>query len=136
KPERIENIKACIDNMLTTDKVDDWDWIDAIQMAMPIFAKLGRIYQDERYFERMYAMYHHTKSIEGGNGMYNKKDCLWWRDKDYDPPYAEPNGEDCYWSRGNGWVFAALVRVLNDIPKNEKHRDEYIKDFKDMAEAL
>ena len=22
--------------------------------------------------------------------------------KDYVPPYKEPNGEDCYWSRGNG----------------------------------
>ncbi len=37
---------------------------------------------------------------------------MWWRDKDFDPPYKEPNGEDCYWSRGNGWVVAALVRTL------------------------
>ena len=38
----------------------------------------------------------------GGKGLYNPADHLWWRDKDFVPPYKEPNGEDCYWSRGNG----------------------------------
>ena len=57
-------------------------------------------------------------------------------DKDFDPPYKEPNGNSCYWSRGNGWVVAALVRVLNAIPKNENHRTEYIADFKKMMAAL
>jgi rhamnogalacturonyl hydrolase YesR len=133
---RIVNTKASIDSMMITSKIDDWDWIDAIQMAMPVYSRLGRIYKDDVYFERMYEMYHHTKTIEGGNGSFNKKDGLWWRDKDYDPPYAEPNGEDCYWSRGNGWVFAALVRVLNDIPEDEPHRKEYIRDFQSMAKAL
>ncbi len=134
--KRIENVKASIDSMMVTDKVDDWDWIDAIQMAMPVFAQLGRIYKDDTYFERMYEMYNHTKNIEGENGMYNKSDGLWWRDKDFDPPYTEPNGEDCYWSRGNGWVIAALVRVLEQIPEDEGHRKEYITDFKSMAKAL
>ena len=50
---------------------------------------------------------------QGGNGLYNKTDHLWWRDPDFDPPYVEPNGKNCYWSRGNGWVYAALVRVLD-----------------------
>lgn len=135
-PERIKNTKASIDNMMATDKVDDWDWIDAVQMAMPVFAKLGRIYDNEAYFERMYAMYHHTKNIEGDNGMFNPEDGLWWRDADYDPPYTEPNGEDCYWSRGNGWILAALARVLEEIPENEPHRKEYIQDMKTMAKAL
>ena len=41
KEERIRNIKACIDNMVKSDKADDWNWIDALQMAMPVFVKLG-----------------------------------------------------------------------------------------------
>ena len=68
--------------------------------------------------------------------MYNPKDGLWWRDKDFDPPYKEPNGEDCYWSRGNGWVYAALIRVLEEVPAAETHRQDYINDFKAMSEAL
>jgi len=134
--KRIDSVKASIDKMKATDKIDDWDWIDAIQMAMPVYARLGRIYKQDAYFERMYEMYNHTKRIEGDHGMYNKKDALWWRDADYDPPYTEPNGEDCYWSRGNGWVLAALVRVMQQIPADEPHRAEYERDLKDMCKAL
>ncbi|MBP1666575.1 MAG: glycoside hydrolase family 88 protein [Bacteroidetes bacterium] len=61
--ERIKDIKACIDNMLATDKVDDWSWIDAIHMAMPVFARLGYIYKDYRYFDRAHEMYLFTKSL-------------------------------------------------------------------------
>lgn len=134
--ERIRNIKTCMDMLVNTPQNDDWSWIDAIQMAMPIFAELGVLYKDDRYFEKMYQMYSHTRNVHGKNGLYNPKHGLWWRDADFCPPYKEPNGSDCYWSRGNGWVFTALARVLNVIPKDEKHRNEYIKDFKTMAKAI
>ena len=136
KPERIKNIKASIDSMMMTSKVDDWSWIDAIQMAIPVFTKLGVIYKDTSYFHRMYEMYSFSKYKHGGNGLYNPADKLWWRDKDFVAPYKEPNGEDCYWSRGNGWVVAALVRVLKDLPKKETHRAEYLADLKAMLKAL
>jgi rhamnogalacturonyl hydrolase YesR len=84
----------------------------------------------------MYEMYAYTKHKHGGNGLYNEEEHLWWRDKDFVPPYKEPNGQNCYWSRGNGWVVAALVRVLNTIPKNEAHYQEYLADYKDMMTAL
>lgn len=135
KEERIKAIKERIDLKLKTPEITDWTWIDAIQMAMPVFAKLGVIYNDKAYFEHMYKMYAHTKNVQGG-GLYNKKEGLWWRDKDFVPPYKEPNGEDCYWSRGNGWVVAALVRVLAITPKDEAHRAEYEQDLKDMLKAL
>jgi unsaturated rhamnogalacturonyl hydrolase len=136
QPHRIEKIKASVDSMMRTGKIDDWNWIDAIQMAMPVFAKLGVIYKDQRYWERMYAMYMFTRNQHGDNGLFNPQDNLWWRDKDFDPPYREPNGEDCYWSRGNGWVLAALVRVLDILPKDAPHRKQYEDDFRLMAEAL
>lgn len=136
KPEYVVKIKASIDGMMRTDKVDDWNWIDAIQMAMPVFARLGVLYNEPSYFERTHAMYMHTRNVEGGKGLFNPEDNLWWRDKDFIPPYKEPNGEDCYWSRGNGWVVAALVRVLATIPKTEKYRTQYEEDFIAMMEAL
>lgn len=136
KPERIANIKANIDYIISSDKNDDWWWIDALQMAMPVYAKLGVVYDDDKYYEKMYDIYMYTKTQHGDNGLYNPEDGLWWRDKDYDAPYKESNGEDCYWSRGNGWVFAALVRVLEIMPADAPHRDEYTKTFKEMAAAL
>lgn len=133
QPERLENVKASIDLMMATEKTDDWNWIDALQMAMPVFAKLSVITGDNSYSGRMYEMFMDSKVKQG---FYNQKDKLWWRDKDFLPPYKEPNGEDCYWSRGNGWVVAALVRVLGILPENDPHRKEYINTYKEMMKAL
>lgn len=136
KEERIKDIKTSIDNVIASGKNDDWSWIDAIQMGMPVFTKLGNLYNDTKYFDKMYDMYAYTKNRHGDKGLYNREDHLWWRDKDFDPPYKEPNGEDCYWSRGNGWVVMALVRVLEELPKSDPHYAEYLQDFKDMCAAL
>jgi len=136
QPERVAAIKATMDNMVASDKCDDWNWIDAIQMAMPVFTRLGVLYSDTAYFHKMYALYHFTKFNHGGQGLYNQREHLWWRDKDFVPPYTEPNGQNCYWSRGNGWVLAALVRVLSLLPKNEPHRAEYLQDYMDMVHAI
>lgn len=136
KPERIKYIKMSIDSMLNTNKIDDWYWIDALQMAMPVFAKLGKIYNDNRYYKRMYEMYVYTRDSIGGTGLYNKEEHLWWRDKDFLPPYKEPNGKNCYWSRGNGWVIAALARTLDIIPSNTIGYDLYLNDYKNMVDAI
>jgi len=134
-PERIKDIKASIDLMMPTAKIDDWNWVDALQMAMPVFLRLGNLY-DTSYHRRMYEMYAFSKYKHGINGLYNPADHLWWRDKDFVPPYKEPNGEDCYWSRGNGWVVAALTKTLAGLPKNDPHYNEYLQDYKDMLAAL
>ena len=136
QPERIRDIKASIDLMVKSEKADDWWWIDALQMAMPVFTRLGILYNDTSYFRKMYELYHYTKYKHGDKGLYNPQDNLWWRDRDFDPPYKEPNGEDCYWSRGNGWVLAALVRTLDLLPKADPHYNEYLQDYRDMCAAL
>jgi unsaturated rhamnogalacturonyl hydrolase len=135
-PERIAPIKTTIDHMVNGTKKDDWSWIDAVQMSMPVFAKLGVAYDDDQYFEKMYDIYNYTKTQHGSNGLYNTVDHLWWRDKDFDPPYTAPNGEDTYWSRGNGWVLTALARVLDVLPADAPHRNEYVTTFTEMADAL
>jgi rhamnogalacturonyl hydrolase YesR len=122
--------------MVDSEKQDDWNWIDALQMAMPVFTKLGVIYNDTSYYRKMYELYSFSKYKHGGNGLYNPVDKLWWRDKDFVPPYKEPNGEDCYWSRGNGWVVAALARTLSQLPVTDAHYYEYLEDYKAMLTAL
>lgn len=134
--EKICKTRANINMLVNTPQVNEWWWIDAIQMGAPIFAKLGRLTGEQKYFDKMWAMYAYTRNEHGGNGMFNPKDGLWWRDQDFDPPYKEPNGEDCYWSRGNGWVYVALTRIMDEIPADEKHRADYLADFLTMSEAL
>jgi unsaturated rhamnogalacturonyl hydrolase len=136
KPERLRDIKASIDLMVKSPQVDDWWWIDALQMGMPIYAKLGALTKDTAYYEKMYRLYNYSKTRHGGSGLYNPQDQLWWRDKDFVPPYKEPNGEDCYWSRGNGWVVAAMVRVLDILPQDAPHRAEYEQMYLNMMKAL
>ena len=137
KEERIKEIKASVDAMVKSDKKDDWSWIDALQMSMPVFTKLGVVYNDTSYFRKMYELYAFTKYNHGGNGLFDPKTNLWWRDKDFVfPAYKEPNGEGCYWSRGNGWVVAALVRTLQLLPKSDPHYKEYLTDYLNMCKAL
>jgi len=42
----------------------------------------------------------------------------------------------CYWSRGNGWAFAALARVLDVLPTTDAHYAEYVQTFQNMAAAI
>src|SRR4051794_9019188 len=55
KPERLQAIDESVSAMVASDKSDDWNWIDAIQMAMPVFVKLGALKHDPKYFEKAHA---------------------------------------------------------------------------------
>ena len=134
--EKIRKTRANIDMLTNTPQVNEWWWIDAIQMGGPIFAKMGHLTGEQKYFDKLWAMYEYTRNEHGDNGMFNPKDGLWWRDQDFDPPYKEPNGANCYWSRGNGWVYAALACIMDEIPADEKHRADYLNDFLTMTEAI
>ena len=169
--------KQCLDNLIqaedtpwvaggqtkSTGSDRDWTWIDAIQMGLPVFSKMARIahlsgdMDADRYTDKGWDMYEASREEIGG-GLLNVKDGLWWRDADFVPPYKEPNGEDCYWSRGNGWVYAALVRAMDAMLvakgaappafmeslgetkwsniKVDEHFNDYRKDFLLMTKAL
>ena len=113
----------------------DWWWIDAIQMGMPVFQKLAKTTGNQLYAEKAWQMYSYARDKQDG-GLRNPKDGLWWRDKDFNPPYKTPAGKDCYWSRGDGWVVAALVRVLDEMKPSEPHYADYLADLKAMLESL
>jgi rhamnogalacturonyl hydrolase YesR len=132
----LRKVKANLDMLVNTPANDDWTWVDAVQMGMPVFAKLGKTLNESKYYDKMWDMYEYSRNKTAGKGLFNPTEGLWWRDADFLPPYKEPNGRNCYWSRGNGWAYAALVRVLNEIPANEIHRNDYVNDFLVMSRAL
>jgi len=49
---------------------------------------------------------------------------------------VSPNGKKIFWSRGNGWVFAGIARILEYLPKRDPQRGEYIAIFRRMAAEL
>lgn len=129
---KIAAIKAEIDGLVATNAAnDDWFWVDALYMAMPLFTKLYLITGDEAYLTRMNAMYLDTKDKRK---LYHTTSHLWYRDGNQKSKNA--NGKDVFWSRGNGWALAALARVLRDLPENHSYRQGYINVFKEMAAAL
>ena len=131
-------LKPTIENLQKQmqTKIGWWTWIDAIQMAMPVYAQMYKITGDRKYLEHGMKMYRWSRN-ECGGGLFNEKgDGLWWRDADYVPPYKEKDGKDCYWSRGNGWVLAAYVRVMNQLSPKDKIYKEVKQDFLTMCNGL
>lgn len=124
-----------LDNQMSTGKHEYWTWIDAIQMAMPIYAMAYKVSGERKYLDYAMSSYQWSRN-ECGGGLFNTKNGFWFRDKDYVAPYKEPDGNDCYWSRGDGWVYAALVRVMTEIGPKDKYYKQLKSDFLKMSEAF
>ena len=131
----LEPTKENLAKQMVSGRTDYWTWIDAIQMAMPVYVKMYAITGDKQYLDYAMKSYLWSRNTCGG-GLFNVKEGLWWRDKDYVPPYKEKDGKNCYWSRGNGWVYAALVRCLDVLSPKDKAYKQLKKDFMLMSEGL
>ncbi len=131
------NVTRTTNNIIIGTTRTDWTNISALQMGLPILAKMGTEKSEMRYFKAMMEYYIHLRNNEAQIGLFNEIDGLWWRDCSYIPPYKEPNGESCYWSRGNGWVYAALVRSIDEIELAMKNISEQDKaELKNMRDYL
>ena len=101
KTERIKNLRENLDHQMKTANPKNgslygwWTWIDAIQMAMPLYVQMYILTNDHRYLDHAMKMYRWSRN-ECGGGLFNVKEGLWWRDADYVPPYKEPDGQQCY----------------------------------------
>ncbi|MBQ3858283.1 glycoside hydrolase family 88/105 protein [Segatella bryantii] len=131
----IENMIKNMDLQIASGRLNYWTWIDAIQMAMPLYAKMYKVTGDRKYMDYAMKAYRWSRN-ECGDGLFNTKTGLWYRDADYVPPYKEADGNDCYWSRGDGWVYAALVRVMKELDPKDPYYKELKKDFIAMSTGI
>jgi unsaturated rhamnogalacturonyl hydrolase len=122
----LSGITQSINGMVNGTVDNEWTWVDAINMSMPDFAELGSIYNNTNYYTKMYALYSYAKYTLG---LYDSTTGLWWRDSSY-------VNTSTYWSRGDGWAFAAHAKVLSVLPKSDPHYAEYLSTFTTMAQAL
>lgn len=121
---KIKNTTECMDYMLQSASAMHWSWIDALFMAMPVFIDYASVKDDKFYRIMAHSYYTYTKK-----SLYNEFKGLWWRDSNF--RYG-----DVYWSRGNGWVFAAHAKVLSILPETDPNYNEYKTTFMEMAAAL
>jgi unsaturated rhamnogalacturonyl hydrolase len=109
---QLADIKAKTDALVASTNVSGWWWIDAFYMQGPVLARLGSLTGDTNYYEKLWLMYDDMKTRRG---LFDAGESLWYRDAAYFPPATTANGEKIFWSRGNGWVFAGLARVLQQM---------------------
>jgi len=118
------------------DKTILWWWCDALFMAPPTINLYAKHTKQPKYLEAMHKYY-----MEAYNRLYDKEENLFARDmrfiwKGKDTDRKEPNGKKVFWSRGNGWVLGGLALLLDDMPKDYKHRDFYVDLYKEMAARI
>ena len=111
-------------------KDERWSWCDALFMAAPVYAALYQITGEEEYVRYM-----DSEFKECADSLYDKEDHLFYRDCKR-IPLKEPNGAKQFWGRGNGWVFAAIPSILQNLPLEYPGRDYYIDMFCELADAI
>jgi unsaturated rhamnogalacturonyl hydrolase len=140
-PQMMQPIKERFDYILNNpsdvtlktgqqQKKDRWWWCDALFMAPPVLAKLSALTGDRKYLDFM-----HREFMATTDYLYDKEEHLYFRDDKYFNQ-REANGKKIFWSRGNGWVFAGLARILETMPENYQGREKYVEIYKQMAAKL
>ncbi len=131
--EWVKNTKMNLDKLLVRQddpNKDLWWWCDALFMAPPVLARMYQITGDRAYLKYMDKEWDITTAH-----LYNKPNHLYFRDSRYFSK-TEKNGQPLFWSRGNGWVIGALVKVLEVLPEKDPLRPKYEALLKDMCAEL
>ncbi|ANQ51767.1 hypothetical protein MY04_4429 [Flammeovirga sp. MY04] len=129
---KVARAKEVMKYEMSTSRNDYWWWADGLYMVMPVMTKLYHLTGDKQYLDKLYEYFAYSKSI-----MYDEETGLFFRDARYVfPKHKSVNGLKDFWARGDGWVFAGLAKVLQDVPEDWEHRAYFEGIYKKMAVAL
>lgn len=132
EPRKIARAREVMEYQMSTPNTDYWWWVDGLYMGMPVMTRLYRETGNRQYLDKLYAYYSHTNAV-----MFDAEAGLYYRDARYVyPAHRSVNGKKDFWARGDGWAFAALARVLADLPPDDPHRADYVARLQTMAAAL
>lgn len=109
---------------------DRWCWCDALFMAPPAWIELSQITKDPRFAAFANKEWQATQDY-----LYDREEHLFYRDSRFFER-RDSKGRKLFWSRGNGWVFAGVARVLTILPKEDPARAGHEALFKEMAAKL
>jgi rhamnogalacturonyl hydrolase YesR len=121
-------------------------YADGLFTGPPALTMLYSVTKDEKYLQWMEACFW---DVYGK--LYDTEEHLFYRDHRFFPECAEErknnsdwkgnhqvtaNGKKILWSRGNGWVFAGIARILKYLPEDHASYERYKMVFKNMAASL
>ncbi|MGO9336448.1 MAG: glycoside hydrolase family 105 protein [Terracidiphilus sp.] len=123
----LDAILAAPRDSATPGKEIPWWWCDALFMAPPVWSRMYAATGDKRY-----VTYLDEEWARTSDRLYDAKEHLYARDSTY-LNRTEANGKKMFWSRGNGWVMAGIIRTLQYLPKDDPARAKYIQQLNEMA---
>ena len=130
--QKIARAAEVMEYQMSTPNRDYWWWADGLYIVMPVMTKMYNITQNPLYLEKLHEYLVYADSI-----MYDEEAGLYYRDGKYVyPKHKSVNGKKDFWARGDGWVLAGLAKVLKDLPKTDKYRQEYIDRFRTLAKSV
>jgi rhamnogalacturonyl hydrolase YesR len=128
--EQIAPLRSQFDDavaLLNDPEKPAWWWCDALFMAPSAGVALSDITGDNTYNAYVDREWVKTQKL-----LYDKQKHLFSRDASY-LNKREKNGQKIFWSRGNGWVMAGVVRVLETLPSDDPLRPQYLALLREMA---
>lgn len=129
---KIARAREVLEYQMSTPDNEYWWWADALYMVMPVMTTLYHITGNQLYLDKSYEYFKYAKSV-----MYDERANLFYRDAKYVyPNHTTNNGQKDFWARGNGGALAGLAKMLNELPSDDEHRDEYVAVFVQMSEAV
>lgn len=110
-----------------------WWWCDALYMAPPVIARLYTATGEERYLDLLHQLY-----WDSVDWLYDEGSSLFYRDANFFPENrgTSKEHEKVFWGRGNAWVYAGLVRILDHLPEDDPMRQRYLKLYQEMTRKL
>jgi len=104
-------------------------YVDSLYGASAL-AMLAKATGDAKYLDIMNAFF------DDVTGQLLDKDVgLYYRDPRF-IGQRTANGKKIFWSRGNGWAFAGMARILEYLPHNHPSRRHYVEIFRRQAAEL
>jgi len=133
-PVMLQNTQQVLDFVLAAPRTSTipgkeiaWWWCDALFMAPPVWARMYAATGDRKYITYLDEEWAKTSAR-----LYDTQEHLYARDSTY-LTRTEVNGKKMFWSRGNGWVMAGIIRTLPYLPKDDPAREKYIQQLQEMA---
>jgi unsaturated rhamnogalacturonyl hydrolase len=107
-----------------------WCWSDALFMGPPGWVALTATIGDPRYLAYADKEYRATAAL-----LFDQHEALFYRDSTYMGRKGS-QGEKIFWSRGNGWAYAGLARILTALPPDSASRGFYVDLFLRMSRRI
>jgi rhamnogalacturonyl hydrolase YesR len=110
--------------------LDDGRYADSLYVGAPPLAMLAKATRNPKYLAWMNAFFWDVH-----DALFDAQAGLFYRDKTFIGARTA-NGKKVFWSRGNGWVFASLPRILTYLPADAPERSRYEALFRTMAASI